>query len=223
MSFIDEYMPDAVPGYPCISSPRTKTSIKVTAGGRENRNQEWEHPLMRFNLPEAPGRNFAVINALQHHWRAMRGPLHSFPFTDPLDKASIDLRVANEPDDEVLARISHTDQALGTGDGLQHEFQLVKTYAVGAQTYTRNILLPVVDTVLIGVDGVLLADTEYTVSRQGGVVSFNTPPANGDVITAGFLFDVEVRFEDDDVFEGIVRTYQVGGFAALDLVEVRPC
>ena len=223
MSFIDEYLPEAVPGYPCISSPRTKTSIKVTAGGRENRNREWEHPLMRFNLPEAPGRNFEVINALQKHWRVMGGPLHSFPFTDPLDKASIDLSVANEPDAAVLARISHTDQVIGTGDGVTREFQLVKSYTVGTSSYSRQINLPVVDSVLIGVDGDLVADTEYTVTRQGGVVTFDSPPANGLAVTAGFLFDVEVRFEDDDVFEGIVRTYQVGGFAALDLVEVRPC
>ena len=223
MSFVDEYMPDHVPGYPCISSPRTRTTIKVTAGGRENRNREWEHPLMRFSLPEAPGRDFTVINALQHHWRVMAGPLHSFPFRDPLDKASVDLTVANEPDEDVLARISHTDQVIGTGDGLTRAFQLVKTYAVGAQSYVRAITLPVLDTVQIGVDGALVADTDYSVDRHGGTVTFDTPPANGDPITAGFLFDVEVRFEDDDVLEAIVRTYQVGGFAALDLVEVRAC
>ena len=49
-------------------------------------------------------------------------------------------------------------------------------------------------------------------------VQFDAPPNGG--ITAGYLFDVEVRFEDDDVFEGIVRTYEVGGFAGLDLVEL---
>lgn len=223
MSFVDQYLPDHVPGYPCISAPRFKTRIAVTAGGREKRNREWEHPLWRFSLPEAPGRNPDVIYALQDHWLALGGPENSFPFRDPMDKASVQLVAPNEDDDDVLARISATDQAIGTGDGLTRAFQLVKRYASGSQTYVRRIALPVLDSVVVAVDGVLVPDTEYSVTRHGGVVTFDTAPDADAAITAGFLFDVEVRFEDDDVFEGIVRTYQVGAFAALDLIEVRPC
>ena len=220
--FIDQYMPPEVPGYPCVSAPRTKTSIQVTAGGNERRNQEWEHPLFRFNLPEAPGREWKVIEGIKNHWMAMRGPFHSWPFTDPLDKASVALLKANEKDESVLLRITATDQLIGTGDGFTDKFGLVKTYTVGSETYTRRIHLPVLDTVKVGVAGAEQA-TGFTVTRPGGVVQFDAPPANGSQITAGFLFDVEVRFENDDVFEGIVRTYEVGGFAGLDLIEVRPC
>jgi uncharacterized protein (TIGR02217 family) len=61
------------------------------------------------------------------------------------------------------------------------------------------------------------------VTRPGGEIVFDTPPADDVSITAGFLFDVEVRFESDDAFESILRTYQVGGFADITLIEVRPC
>jgi hypothetical protein len=49
------------------------------------------------------------------------------------------------------------------------------------------------------------------------------PRIDDGVITAGFLFDVQVRFESDDAFEGILRTYAIGGFADITLIEVRPC
>jgi uncharacterized protein (TIGR02217 family) len=116
-----------------------------------------------------------------------------------------------------------TDQALGTGDGIAEMFQLRKTYTRGAFSYTRDIHLPVLSSLLIASDGVLVSPTSYTVSRPGGIVTFNDPPSNGAVLTAGFLFDCEVRFESDDQLESIVRTYQVGGFADITLIEVRPC
>lgn len=222
MSFIDEYMPDEVPGYGAISAPRFKTMIQVSAGGNERRNQEWEHPLHQFILPEAVARDTAVINGLKKHWLIMRGPFHSFPWADPMDMASID-HVPNLPSNEIEALISETDQFIGNTDGFTDTFQLVKTYSVGGETYNRTIHLPVVDTVLVAVDGVLIPDTDYTVSRPGGEITFDVPPVAGDQVTAGFLFDVEVRFESDDAFEGIVRTWQAGGFSDITLIEVRPC
>lgn len=223
MAFLDIYLPEAVPGYPCASIPRTKTAINVTAGGKENRNQEWEHPLHRYVLPEAPGRNWAVVESLKKHWLITAGPAKSFAFRDPLDKASCDLLAANEPDGAVLARIDDGDQVIGTGNAVKNSFQLVKTYTVGGQSYVRTIHLPVLSSVVVSIAGSPVDPADYTVSRPGGVVTFNAPVPNGQIVRAGFLFDVEVRFEDDDVLEQIVRTYQVGGFAGLELIEVRPC
>lgn len=222
MSFIDQYMPEEVPGYGAISAPRFKTSIQVTAGGNERRNQEWEHPLHQFILPEAVARETSVINGLKKHWLITKGPLHSFPWSDPMDKASID-HAPNLPDSDLAALISRTDQALGTGDGFTDSFQLVKKYVSGSETYIRKIYHPVLSTVLIADNGVLVSSSNYTVSRTTGIVTFNTPPANTHTLTAGFLYDVEVRFEGDDVFEGIVRTWQAGGFSDITLIEVRPC
>lgn len=218
MSFIDEYMPSKVPGYPCISAPKTKTSIGVSAGGGEQRNQLWEHPLRKFILPEAAGREWSVVEGLTKHWYVTSGPANTFPWKDPLDFASCDLARPN-----LTPEIALDDQAVGTGDGFSDLFQLVKAYVVGAETYTRTIHLPVLSSVKIGLDGVLVDPGLYTLSRPGGVLQFDSPPANGAIITAGFLFDVEVRFESDDVIEGILRDRHIGGFADITLIEVRPC
>lgn len=147
----------------------------------------------------------------------MRGPAYTWPFRDPLDFASKPLPAPN-----VAPVITMTDQAIGLGDGTTKDFQLVKTYKRGAQVYNRLIHLPIVSSVLVSIDGSATGIT-WTVSRPGGVISFATAPANGAEIRAGFLFDVEVRFDSDDAFDGIVRTYQVAGFSDVTLVEVRPC
>lgn len=217
-SFVDEYMPPQVPGYPCISAPRFKTSIQVTAGGNERRNREWVHPLHKFILPDAEGRQWPVVDALMKHWRVMGGPECSWPWRDPLDFASRDLLEPN-----VAPPITEADQLIGVGDGFTDSFALVKRYEVGSRTYDRPIYLPVLDTVLIAIDGVVVDPADYTVSRPGGIVQFATPPGDTLDITAGYLFDVEVRFESDEAIEGILQTYRVGGFADITLIEVRPC
>jgi uncharacterized protein (TIGR02217 family) len=77
--------------------------------------------------------------------------------------------------------------------------------------------------VLVAVDDVLVDEAEYSVSRSTGVVTFFIPPDEDAEITAGFLFDVEVRFESDDQMEAVLRAHRAAGFADLTLIEVRPC
>jgi uncharacterized protein (TIGR02217 family) len=195
--------------------------MQTVDSGIEQVNQRWVHPLHRYSLPDAI-REHATFDAIHLHWMAMRGPLYTFPFRDPLDFASVSLTLPN-----TVPTITRLDQSLGTGDGLTVDFQLTKTYSVGAQSYTRNIYHPVVDTVLIGYDGedpeAASPNYDWSVDRTTGIVTFEIPPENGAILTAGFLFDVEVRFGSDDAFDGIVKTYQVSGFADLEFMEVRPC
>ena len=219
--FVDQYMPEQVPGFPCISSPRWATDIQIADSGVEQVNQRWVHPLHSYSLPEAI-REHVTFEGIRDHWLALRGPFYSFPFRDPLDFASVALTTPN-----VAPTLSRIDQTVGTGNGLKTQFQLTKTYFSGAQSYTRNIYHPIVSSVLVGIDGedpeAASPNFDWDVDRLTGIVTFDIPPVNGAIITAGFLFDVEVRFADDDAFDGIVRTYGVSGFADIELLEVRPC
>lgn len=217
MSFLDQYLPAKVLGVGFISAPRTNTSIQVTFGGNERRNRNWEHPLHYFTAPEAT-REWAVTQGLIKHWRITAGPWLSFPLRDPLDFASRDLVKPN-----LVPTVAMADQALGTADGFTDSFQLKKRYTVGGENYDRDIHLPVLASVLIADNGVLVPSSDYAVTRPGGVVTFDTPPANGHALTAGYLFDVEVRFESDDQLEQVMRATKVAGFSDLTLVEVRPC
>ena len=212
--FVDVYAPSAMPGFPCFSSPRFSTRIVATDSGAEQANRRWQHPLRTFKLPEAV-RSHAIFEAVKDHWHAMGGPAQTWPFRDPLDFASCPLAVAN-----LVPIVSRMDQALGTGNGSATQFELKKRYASGAQTYDRDILLPIASTVVVGINGAA-SGISFSVSRPGGVVTFTSPPSNGAVLTAGFLFDCEVRFESDTAFDGVVRSFQVSGFADLTLLETR--
>lgn len=219
--FLDLYLDRCVPGYPCMSSPRWSTSITHSDSGAEQANQRWEHPLHKFTLPDAV-RDHTVYEAVRDHWLITRGPLRSFPFRDPLDFASVALERPN-----FLPTISATDQVLGAGDGINLVFQLLKTYTRGLETYTRTIYHPVVASVLVSIDGAdpgsLGTPLTWSVNRSTGAITFSGPPTPGAVVRAGYLYDVEVRFESDDSFEGLLRDYGVSGFADLVLLEVRPC
>jgi uncharacterized protein (TIGR02217 family) len=81
----------------------------------------------------------------------------------------------------------------------------------------------VLSSVVVSDNGVLVSPSAYSVSRPGGVVTFNTPPSNGHALKAGFLFDVNVRFEADDSLETAMRALRVAGFADMVLLEVTLC
>lgn len=223
--FKDVYLSNCVPGYPAASSPYWSTAITRVDSGAEKVRQRWEHPLHRYHLPEAV-REHAVYEAVHDHWLIMRGPAYSFPWRDPLDCASVALNVP-VTDDSLLPTITGSDQVIGTGDGVTKNFQLTKTYTRGVETYTRPIYHPVVSTVLTTLNGFdpLSFSPQYTwsVDRLTGVVTFDIAPAPGMIVRSGFIFDTEVRFEADDSFDGIVRTYSLSGFADLTFLEVRPC
>ena len=219
--FRDIYLDDCVPGYPCQSSPRFSTRMPTVDSGAEGVNQRWETPLYRFRLPQAV-RQHAVFESLRDHWMIMRGPAFTFPFRDPLDFASVALVHPNE-----VPTISGTDQELGVSDGANQFYQLQKTYVRSLFTMVRPIYHPIVSTVVVTVDdsdpATFLPPMAYTVDRNTGIVTITPAPPPGRVVKAGFLFDVEVRFESDDSFDGILQNFHASGFADLTLVEVRPC
>lgn len=222
--FVDEYLPARIPGYPVDVGPAFSTQITAVDSGSEQANQRWANPLRSISIPQGV-RDQDSANDLLAHWLIMRGPAKTFPWRDPTDFASIPLQFPNTV--PASPAISRTDADIGTGDGLTTQFQLKKQYTVGAQTYERDVFLPVVSSVLVGVDGLAPADVSpalsATVSRYGGIITFNAAPAPGAVITAGFLFDLLVRYESDDTYRGVLRTYGVSGFADVPLMEVRYC
>lgn len=174
-------------------APEVSTAIVTSAGGRENRNAEWAEARMRYDV--GPGvRSEADIAALIGFFRARMGPARGFRLRDPFDASG---------DNEVL----------GVGDGMEARFQLVRRYG----DVTRRITRPVRGSVRVAVDG--LATMDFTLG-EGGMVTLDTPPAAGAVVTASFDFDVPVRFAEDRL--NVSRaTYLAGAAASVPLVEVR--
>ena len=109
---------------------------------------------------------------------------------------------------------------IGTGDGVQVAYQLQKTYGVNFSPWIREIKKPVTGTVQISVDGVSKTESlEFDVDYITGIVSFlaGQIPAIGEVVTAGFEFDVPVRF-DNDRLEINLPSFQSGALPNIPLV-----
>ena len=96
----------------------------------------------------------------------------------------------------------------------------MKRYESGAQSWTRRIVKPVAGSVRIALGGVEPAPSSWSVNTTTGIVTFDTAPAAGVLVTAGFEFDVPVRFDTDrlDVTWDLDR---LGSIASIPLVEVR--
>lgn len=217
--FKDAYLHECVPGYPVYCSPRWSTKIAMVDSGSEQIAQQWEHPLNRYVLPEAV-RDMTIFQSVRDHWLVMRGPAFTWPFRDPLDFAS---RPLDRPNEQPV--VTDEDQIIGTGDGVTNKYQLIKTYTVGGESYTRTIYLPVVSSVVVKLHYNELDPPPpgWTVDRETGIITFDFAPVGGRLITAGFLFDVPVRFENDQSFDGITSSFSLGGFSDVTLLEVRPC
>jgi len=188
-------------------SPSFSTQTVETHSGHEQRSSDWADARMRFDA--GPGiRSEADLAVLIAFFRARRGAARGFRFTDPYDHSSAAWGAA----------ISPLDQHIGQGDGAASAFQLIKYYGEGGDPQVRRITRPVTGSVRVAVGGVELV-SGWQVGELGQII-FDTPPADGAIISAGFAFDVPVRFEQDSLDVG-GETYAAGDVASVPLVEVR--
>lgn len=94
-----------------------------------------------------------------------------------------------------------------------------KRYTSGAQSWTRVITKPVAGTVTIALNGTPQA-SGWSVSTTTGLITFTTAPALGVAITAGFEFDVPVRF-NTDTLDVTLDLECLGSITSIPLVEIR--
>jgi uncharacterized protein (TIGR02217 family) len=185
-------------------APGFSTNVVTSASGNEYRNANWQQARLRFDA--GPGvRSEADIETLLSFFRARRGAAVAFRFRDPFDFSS----------NGMSGTPTATDQQVGSGDGSNVSFRLSKSYSGGEQ---RRITRPVAGSVRVAVDGVEQA-SGWTLG-QAGELLFDVAPAAGAVVTAGFLFDVPVRFADDRL-EVNRATFLAGEAPSVQLIEVR--
>jgi uncharacterized protein (TIGR02217 family) len=185
-------------------SPNFSTNIVTSASGHEARNANWAQARLRFDA--GPGvRGDAELETLIGFFRARRGPAVAFRFRDPYDHSSNGMTGAP----------AATDQAIGPGDGIVDRFELAKTYGTGEQ---RRVTRPVAGSVRVAVNGTELS-SGWTLQPLG-VIQFTAAPTAGALVTAGYVFDVPVRFAEDRV-EVNRATFLAGEAPSVPLIEVR--
>ena len=192
--------------------PERRTDVVVLGSGAEERNARWANSRRSYNAGYGV-KSLNDLHAVIAFFEERRGRLHGFRWRDPSDWKSCPPESTPSP----------LDQQIGTGDGATISFQLVKTYGSAFNPWPRDIKKPVAGTALIAVNAVAqVPTTAYTVDAATGLVFFQPGhiPAVGHAITAGFEFDVPVRF-DTDKLEINIQGFRHGAIPSIPIVEIR--
>ncbi len=215
MSFHEVQFPPQI-AYGAEGGPVWSTVVTATAAGVEQRNQAWVQARHQYNIGTGV-RSLGHFAAVLRFFHARRGRLYGFRFKDWQDFSS-----AAAPD----LPITPHDQPLGPFAGLP--LPLTKTYADAAGGWTRSIRKPVAGSIRIAVNGAeqvapgwsypwAVDPTTGLLQLTGSGVSL---PALGMPVTAGFAFDVPVRF-DTDRLPGSYETWQAVAVRDITLIEIR--
>jgi len=190
-----------------------RTDVVLLGSGREERNARWAHSRRRYDAGYGV-KTLDALSAVVAFFEERRGRLHGFRWRDRLDHSSA------APGETVTP----LDQVIGTGNGERVMFQLAKTYGGAFAPYTRPIAKPVAGSVHVAVNGVeAAAGPDFSVDTTTGIVTFSgghIPPADA-AVTAGFLFDVPVRF-DTDFLEVDHAAFAAGAIPKIPLIEIKP-
>jgi uncharacterized protein (TIGR02217 family) len=208
--FHDVLFPLAV-SFGATGGPQRRNEIVQLTSGREKRNARFSQSRRYYDAGSGV-RSLEDLYDVLAFFEARRGSLNAFRFRDPFDMKSC--RPSAEP--------SALDQVLGTGDGRTAAFPLVKNYGDPPDSYARLIRKPVEGTLLVAVAGTQKsgpADFSFDDGTGSVVFAASAVPAAGAAVTAGYHFDVPVRFDADRI-EISLTAFKAGQIPSIPLVEV---
>ena len=177
--------------YGSTGGPGWSTNVVETDSGAESRNQRWSYPRHKYDVAYGI-KTLATLETLLSYFHVVGGKAIGFRYKDHMDYKSCSR----------TGTPAATDCAIGTGTGALAAFQIYKTYTQGSYTRNRKIVKPIASTVSIAVAGVTKTlTTHYALDATTGIVTFTggNLPTTGQAVTAGFEFDVPVRFDTDEL------------------------
>lgn len=193
-----------------VGGPERRTDVVTLANGFEERNSPWAHSRRRYDAGVGL-RSLDDVETLIAFFEARHGQLYAFRWKDWSDFKSCRPSVAP----------GFMDQVIAIGDGETAAFTLKKEYRSGEQSYLRPITKPVAGTVRVGIEGDEQQEgVHWELDATRGTITFGHPPNEGMEITAGFEFDVPVRFDTDRI-QTSVASFRAGDVPSVPVVEVR--
>ena len=172
-----------------VRTPIWETIVQENVSGKEVRLANFTYPRYQWDLTYSAlrqgsvnGANYTEFAQVMAFYNARQGSFDSFLYTDD--------------DDQTV-----TGQAIGVGDGVTTQFQMVRSLPGGA--FVEPVLAPNTVTAIKLNGTPQTLGTAVNVASWGqpnpGVATFVTPPASGVVITADFTYYWPVRFLDDQL------------------------
>lgn len=193
-------------GWSVTKTPVWKTRVQKSISGRERRAQDQALPIWTWTLTynflrDEAAEGFNELRELMGFHAQQAGAFTPFLYTDPTDN-------------------SVTGQGLGTGNASQTQFQLVRNLdaALPGGGWPEPITNPAALSAVY-LNGVVQAASGYSLNSSTGIVTFNTAPPGGAVVTADFTYAFAVRFSDDTAdFENFM--FQLWRLKQVKLVSV---
>jgi uncharacterized protein (TIGR02217 family) len=189
-------------------TPTFQTRIQRAASGRELRALDYPYPLWQFALVfdflrDNPTAGYDELRTLMGFFMLCQGAFGTFLFRDPSD-------------------FQVTGQQFGTGNASTSVFQLQR--AVGTTLPNGGFFEPITAPNVVGaiyLNGITQNPASYSVDSNTGLVTFNTAPGSGLIITADFSYYFRCRFiEDRYDFENFM--YRLWQLKKLTFISVRP-
>lgn len=201
--FVEERLPEEVERG-ALGGPGFRTIITTLASGHEQRNISWSESRGEWDLSYGlshlkPGKSQSYLNLVIGFFYARRGRAIGFRFKDWTD-------------------FEVTDGTIGVGDNSNDTFQAVKLYNETGISFARTLTKLVTGTVVVKLDGTPTG--AFTVDVDTGVITMDSPPGMGVVVTLTCEFDVPVRF-DIDKLDISAMTQDTGFIGNIPVVEVR--
>jgi uncharacterized protein (TIGR02217 family) len=198
--------------------PVRRTDVVNLSNGRESRNSRnsrnsrWKDARRSYDASSGI-RSVSDLYEVMEFFEARSGELYGFRFRDPVDWTS------GRPGAVVTA----LDQVIGIGDGSARNFQLTTIYGDAGGRSIRAIAKPAANTVKVAINGALLAQQDFSCNPGTGMVTFSASavPRPGITISAGFEFDVPVRFATDRIDINL-SAFNAGRIPSIPLMEIMP-
>lgn len=208
MNFHEVRFPSAI-SFGSSGGVERRTEIVTLVNGFEERNSPWSQSRRRFDAGIGI-RSLDDLSEILRFFEARHGQLYGFRWKDWLDFKSCLPSETPQPVDQVL-----------TGGADPVVYQLTRSYSDVAGAYQREITKPVEGTVQVALDGTPLVEmTDFTVDTETGLVTLAFAPPPAAIVTAGFEFDVPVRF-DSDTIEVNLSAFEAGEIPGIPIIEVR--
>jgi uncharacterized protein (TIGR02217 family) len=210
MAFHNIRFPEHI-SYGSSGGPEFSTSVLSLASGFEKRNINWSKLRAKYEVAHAI-KDAVQMREIRDFFVARMGRAHSFRYKDFADFEII-------------------NTLIGTGNGVNKVFQVVRSYTSGGYKYDRQITKLVTGTLTgVLVNGTLrnndisdqvIGGSGYTVDYNAGTITFFTAPANTHQVVVDFIeFDVHVRF-DTDWMQTSFEDWDLETWGSIPLVEIK--
>ena len=196
MSFLEIRFPESI-SFESSTILEFNTSIITSKNGNEQRNVNWQYNKMKYNIINGI-KTTTELDEIIKLFRNAKGQAYGFRFKDWSDYKA-------------------TKEQIAIGDNINTKFQLIKTYIISNNIYTRIITKPVISTVKLYIDDVEIND--FNIDFTTGEIVLSSPPQENSIIYADFEFDVPVRF-NSDILEITMQSIKTGFVKDIMLIEV---